>query len=296
MMFGMGDRFSYFECARCECLQIAEIPPDLGRFYPERYYSYALAPRRLSWRRRWIARSGYERRGGVWELFFRGGSMVDLRRLRAMGISRQDRILDVGSGRGQRVLDLRQLGFPHAEGIDPFLEEDSVLDGQVLVRRTALEDAPGGWHLVMLHDSLEHMPDQHAALSQIRRALAPGGKVLVRIPTVSSEPWSLYRECWAGVDAPRHLYLHSRTSFRQLAEAHGFRVASVQDDDMYGYHYWASELFRRGLPLANPAGQGLVRREDAFSRRELAEFRRQALRATSQGRGAEFAAVLVTEG
>lgn len=296
-MFGLGGAFPYFECTRCGCLQIAEIPADLGRYYPtDRYYSFGLSPRRMSWRRRWVARGGYERRGWLFDRFLRGGSLGDVRTLRARGFSRQERILDVGAGRGQRVLEMRQLGFAHVEGIDPFLDQDSVFEGQVLVHRRALADAPGGWDRVMLNHSFEHMPDPHAALEQLRRILAPGGKLLLRIPTVSSEAWELYREHWVGVDAPRHLYLHSRESLRLLGELHGFRLVSLEDDELAGYHYWASELFRRGDVLVSSERQGFVSPREVFSEREVEEFERRARRANVQGRGAEIAATFVVAG
>ena len=37
MMFGTRERFTYFECNSCGCLQIAEIPDDLARFYAADY-------------------------------------------------------------------------------------------------------------------------------------------------------------------------------------------------------------------------------------------------------------------
>src|SRR4051812_28988462 len=41
MMFGSKERFDYFECAACGCLQIATIPDDLARHYGSGYYSFA---------------------------------------------------------------------------------------------------------------------------------------------------------------------------------------------------------------------------------------------------------------
>src|ERR1035437_10617754 len=40
MMFGLRDEFTYFECAVCGCVQIQDIPADLGRYYPQNYYSF----------------------------------------------------------------------------------------------------------------------------------------------------------------------------------------------------------------------------------------------------------------
>ncbi|MCL2208529.1 MAG: hypothetical protein FWC19_00540, partial [Treponema sp.] len=38
IIIGNGDEFEYIECSRCGCLQIAEIPKNLARYY-EGYYS-----------------------------------------------------------------------------------------------------------------------------------------------------------------------------------------------------------------------------------------------------------------
>ena len=41
MRLGFREPFPYFQCSQCECLQIADFPSDLGRYYPGDYYSYA---------------------------------------------------------------------------------------------------------------------------------------------------------------------------------------------------------------------------------------------------------------
>ena len=42
MMFGIFDEFDYFQCFKCRCLQITEIPKNLSDYYPKNYYSYKL--------------------------------------------------------------------------------------------------------------------------------------------------------------------------------------------------------------------------------------------------------------
>src|SRR5579872_1464321 len=39
-LFGLEGEFAYFQCGACGCLQIAQVPADLGRFYPAHYYSF----------------------------------------------------------------------------------------------------------------------------------------------------------------------------------------------------------------------------------------------------------------
>ena len=43
MMFGFRDKFIYFECSKCSCLQIEKIPENMGKYYPSDYYSFKKA-------------------------------------------------------------------------------------------------------------------------------------------------------------------------------------------------------------------------------------------------------------
>lgn len=40
MMFGLRHEFTYIQCAKCGCLQIARIPEDMDVYYPDSYYSF----------------------------------------------------------------------------------------------------------------------------------------------------------------------------------------------------------------------------------------------------------------
>jgi hypothetical protein len=45
-MFGTGETFQYERCSNCGCLQIAEPPADIGRYYPACYYFLCSGGRR----------------------------------------------------------------------------------------------------------------------------------------------------------------------------------------------------------------------------------------------------------
>ena len=40
MMLGTRDEFDYVQCGKCGCLQIEEVPDNLGEYYPQDYYSF----------------------------------------------------------------------------------------------------------------------------------------------------------------------------------------------------------------------------------------------------------------
>src|SRR2546421_7013807 len=57
---GLGDEFEYFECARCGCLQIKEIPEDLRKYNPSEYYSYRPAAATVEYSKNGLG--GYKQR------------------------------------------------------------------------------------------------------------------------------------------------------------------------------------------------------------------------------------------
>jgi len=295
MMYGTREAFGYFECASCGCLQITEIPTDLARFYPADYYSLdGGLPKKPSLKRRLAAGWAYARDGGLlgWACHALKPN-PEMRLLGDLGIAKDDPILDVGCGKGARVARLRQFGFARAEGIDPHLDADVVFEGGTIARRATLDGVAGPYRLVMFHHSFEHLPDQHAAMAAARRLVAADGRVLLRVPTCSSAAWEIYGTDWVQLDAPRHLYLHSRESLKRLAAAHGLRVARMEDDSD-GFQFWGSEQYRRDIPLTSPEGHS--KRRPLFAAAELAGYDNRARELNAAGRGDQFVAVLEPTG
>ena len=118
---------------------------------------------------------------------------------------------------------------------------------------------------------------------------------VVRIPTVSSLAWETYRVDWVQLDAPRHLYLHSRKSFFLLANRHGLRVADLCDDSTE-VQFWGSEQYRRGVPLSAPGSYLNERGTSLFAPGEMDAYRERAETLNREGRGDQFSSVLVKNG
>ena len=216
-MFGMGDVFEYAQCTKCDCLQCLNIPSNFAKYYPDNYYSLGPVTGKLSWRER-------VRRDACCKFVLRRPAFMDdwmkqwveernvLEVYHRIGVRPGHSLLDVGCGGGRHVQDLRVAGVKGALGVDPFIEADVYDDDQLLVKKGSLEDIAGKFNFIAFHHSFEHIEGQQATFEAAVKLLKPKGKILIRIPTVTSEAYEIYREKWLQLDAPRHIYLHSHQS------------------------------------------------------------------------------------
>lgn len=98
---------------------------------------------------------------------------------------RHPRILDVGCGTGGNLKLLSQFG--NAEGVD--ISADALAfcrERGLEVKAGAAEDLPyedATFDLVTALDVVEHLDDDVAGLSEMRRVLRPGGRILIFVPT-----------------------------------------------------------------------------------------------------------------
>jgi len=281
MYFGFHDEFRYFQCSRCGCLQIAEFPTDLVRYYPKEYNAYKLHEKTHESRLvRYLKRKKLENSlgmnanpiGVLLNLFI---DMGFIRYLQPAHIQIDSSILDVGTGFGSRLISLKKKGFTNLTGIEPFIDRDIEYDIGVKIHKKYLSEAEGQYDLVMLNHSFEHMPDPLQAMKDIYRLLKPGRTALIRIPVADSYGWRKYGTNWMAMDPPRHFYLHTKKSMSILAEQTGFTVKLVAYDAM-ALHIAASEEFARDIPLKAPNSYYNDPGKSIFSKKQIREFKKLA--------------------
>jgi SAM-dependent methyltransferase len=292
MMFGYRDRFDYFQCSSCKCLQIAEVPPDMSKYYPSDYYSFTPKQRRFQNNpvdralRRLQDRSTVFNRGILGSLVFALSPNKKLAPLSRVKLTRDSRILDVGCGGGWRLYALKEIGFRNVLGIDPYLREDIVYGNGLRVLKQSVYDVTGEWDLIMYHHSLEHVPDPVENLRAASKLLRAGGCCLVRVPTVSSYAWEQYRENWVQLDAPRHYTLPSLEGMSVLAAKAGFRVQNVVFDSTKD-QFQGSELYKRDIPLVSGG--------NIFPASQVRQWKRRAKKLNRENRGDQAAFYLIKQ-
>jgi len=202
-----------------------------------------------------------------------------------MNLNLNSRILEVGSGAGDKLLELRHGGLRHLTGIDPFIQSGINYGEHVRIRKGFVEDITETFDFVMLHHSFEHMPQPREAFKKLKTLVPTGRFILIRVPVSNCYAWKKYGVNWVQLDAPRHFFLHTPRSLGLLAEEAGLEmVATVYDSR--GFQLWGSEQYLRDIPLkdprspfCNPEGQTL------FSQEELAAFAARARELNENGEG-----------
>jgi SAM-dependent methyltransferase len=184
-------------------------------------------------------------------------------RLRAEKLSRSirpsDVVLEYGVGLGWNLAALkcgRRIGFDVGDFLEPSVR---ALGVEYVAETKTIAD--GTIDVVLCHHTLEHVFDPPAALQEMRRLLAPGGKLLLFVPREKEAKYNRFH-----ADEPNHhLYSWNTQTLGNLVQELGFDVAEAGTGE-FGYSrfaaVWAVKLhlgemgfrgLRRLLHLVKPA-------------------------------------------
>ncbi len=294
LMFGYRDKFKYFQCSKCKCLQIAEIPTDISKYYPPNYYSFTSDPfkkyenplkkNRVKFRDYYTVLGKGIFATAVKILYSRNRYKI----LSNLSLTRDSRILDVGCGSGWYLYGLREIGFNNILGIDPYIKNDIIYKNGLKILKTAIHDLRAEWELIMYNHSFEHLHDPLENLHVVSKLLSKGGTCLIRIPTVSSYAWEHYREHWVSLDAPRHYFLHSVESMEILAKKSGLYLKDIIYESTE-FQFVGSEQYLRGASLVSDRAKSM------FTKSQKKKWRREAQKLNAEGRGDHAAFFLSRE-
>lgn len=251
MMFGMRDEFLYFQCDSCNCLQIAEFPKDISKYYAfGNYYSFKEA--------------GLRKYQGIRGYFFRKKLISSVLQnsisqtiikfsfpdknteyLSKVVKDFDTRILDVGCGNGHKFLyPLYESGFRNISGCDPFIEANITYENGLTIFRNELSEISGERDVICFNHSFEHVHNPLETLQKTNELLSDGGYCIIRIPTSSSYAWKHYGVNWFQLDAPRHYFLHSIESINFLADQTGFELEDYVYDSTH-HQFTISERYKQ---------------------------------------------------
>lgn len=151
------------------------------------------------------------------------------------------RLLDVGCGDGKVLIPLARAGFDcTGTEINPRIRETLPADISVHIGR--LEDArfpTGHFRITLIRHVLEHLREPVGTLREIRRVLAPDGRLVIAVPNLGSWQARLTRSAWFHLDLPRHLHHFTPASLTTVLERTGFTVERIShfsfEQNPYGW-------------------------------------------------------------
>ncbi|MHB8491382.1 MAG: class I SAM-dependent methyltransferase [Solirubrobacteraceae bacterium] len=150
-----------------------------------------------------------------------------------------DRVLDVGCGEGRFTMALSEAGAI-ATGIDVAEEPLRRARRRHAAGEFTLVPSDGPWPFedglfdtVWAGEVIEHVADTGGWLSELRRVLHSGGRVLLSTPNhdrLALLGLALAPRRFAAHFDPRadHLRFYNRASLRDLLTDHGFRAISIR--------------------------------------------------------------------
>ncbi len=289
LQLGLNDSFDYQLCSNCGTMQLLDVPADLGKYYPnDDYYSFNLKLE-ISQKADVLRKIKtdyllFGKQPILGRLLSIGYKMNELYNwVKFTGAKYDDAILDVGTGNGSLLAKLFNIGFKNLTGIDPFINESKEY-GSVKVLKQDLFDVKNQYDIVMMHHSLEHMFEPLNALKQVYKILKPGGRALVRVPIMGNYGWQTYGEYWCGVDAPRHIFIPSEKGLKELVEKAGFEITKFYYDS-FDYVIWASEQYKKGMPLHDKKSHLINEKESMFSKEQLKAFRQKMIAENAKNNG-----------
>ncbi|TDO26404.1 methyltransferase family protein [Sediminibacterium goheungense] len=275
MMFGFRDTFTYIECVLCGTVQISEIPSNIGKYYPSDYYSYTQNKSDSfsfkDWRKGKVFQYYYGKKTIIGFLLAAFSSKPPLW-MKKDYFDLNHKILDVGSGSGKLLLEMKRGGFKYLTGADPFINANIQYESGVTIFKKAFTTIDEKFDCVMFHHSFEHMDNPEEIFKHLFNTLTDNGFALIRIPVADSFSYKKYHENWVNLDPPRHYYLHTDKSIEILAKKTGLKIMD-KFRDANQFQFYGSELYKNNIPLED-YNKGLY--PDYFSKSQIRAFRNEA--------------------
>ena len=210
--------FRLVRCRQCGLMYLNPRPTieEMPRYYPDDYHAYRVIDGTLSF---------------ITRLDYRYGIIKRCRAVIAYSGLKSGRILDVGCATGSFLDAMRRYGW-ECYGVEinsraaNYAREHLGLN----VFAGTLIDAhypDSFFDVVTLWNVLEHLHHPQATLYEISRIIRKNGLLVISLPNPDCVEAKIFGRYWAGLDAPRHLYIYSKHTLQKALALAGFTVKKI---------------------------------------------------------------------
>lgn len=150
-----------------------------------------------------------------------------LKLIKAHTKANRNKLLDFGCGTGDFLLAAQKKGFDSI-GYEPEIKARSramqkgveVIESEsrLFSNHTQQYDFITLWHV------LEHLHKLDDKMKAFYKLLKPDALLILAVPMANSADAIFYRDHWAALDVPRHLYHFTPKTMELLCKANGFNI------------------------------------------------------------------------
>lgn len=153
-------------------------------------------------------------------------------------VRNKNTLLDYGAGTGAFLARAKEKSWS-VTGVEPseVARKNAKLKGVDLLsveNRNVVKD--GSCSAISLWHVLEHLPDLKESMLYFNAKLERDGVLFVAVPNHQSYDAEYYRDQWAALDVPLHLWHFSKTDIANLALATGFSLEKVYNMPFDSYY------------------------------------------------------------
>ncbi|MEM2676114.1 MAG: class I SAM-dependent methyltransferase [Candidatus Bathyarchaeia archaeon] len=210
--------FYLVRCRQCGLMYINPRPTfeEIRRYYPRDYHAY----------------KAYDHASLIARFDYRYGIRKRCQAVIVHTGLRGGRILDIGCATGGFLDAMRHWGDWELYGVEIDAEAANYAKEHLGLNVFAgtLVDAnypDDFFDVVTLWNVLEHLHQPQATLFEISRIIRPRGWLIISLPNPDCIEAKIFGRYWAGLDAPRHLYIYSRHTLRQALDKAGFIIKKI---------------------------------------------------------------------
>ena len=198
--------FTYYRCGSCGVVFVDPMPRDLGRFYPAGYHRIPASADELA------PNEKHERF-----------------KLDAIGVTGGGRsLLEIGPSYGGFSRIAQRAGYRVTalemdEACCRFLNEAIGIDARHTTDVAGDLKALGGFDVITLWHSIEHLPDPWSMLDALPAHLDDGGTLAIATPNPLALQFRVFGAHWVHLDAPRHVVFIPPAVLDARLARHGLR-------------------------------------------------------------------------
>ena len=232
---GISGKFKLNKCNNCGILFLNPQPTnkELEKYYPkEKYYSLKTIKTKKNSQKTRL-------KIFLYDLYFGSNKNLLLKILfspikytvRGTKIAKNKRFLDIGSGSGQFVYDMRQLGLD-VYGIEPGkFDVKGAKNEKLNILNLDLIKAkyPSNFFdIITINHVLEHVEDPKKVIKEMNRILKKKGFLIIGVPNSRFLAYRIFKKNWYQLDAPRHLFNFSDKNLKELLQKEGFKINKIR--------------------------------------------------------------------